>query len=54
MKKTTVPYESPKTMKAEIGFMKKGGAPKKLIDSEKAEHKAMSPKMGVKKGGRGR
>jgi len=36
--------ESKKVVKDEIKFMKKGGAPKKLIDHEKREHKSMDKK----------
>jgi hypothetical protein len=42
MKKAPAPKESPKTMKAEIGYMKKGGAPKSLLKHEQAEHQAMA------------
>ena len=31
-------------MKQEIKYMKKGGAPKKLLQHEKAEHAAMKKK----------
>jgi len=40
--------ESAKTVKAEIKYMKKGGAPKALIKHEQAEHRAM--KRPAKKG----
>lgn len=41
MKKKPVAKDTPATMKQEIKFMKKGGAPKSLINHEKAEHAAM-------------
>lgn len=46
--------ESKKDMKDEIKYMKKGGAPKKLIDKEKKEHASMGYRDGgkVKKGGK--
>ena len=34
-------YESPKTMKDEVKFMKKGGAPKSLVKHEMDEHAKM-------------
>jgi hypothetical protein len=44
------PMESKKIQRAEVGYLKKGGAPKKLVNHEVAEHK----KMNMKKMGRGR
>jgi hypothetical protein len=44
------PMESKKIQKAEVGYLKKGGAPKKLVNHEVQEHK----KMNMKKMGRGR
>lgn len=39
-------YESPKTMKDEVKFMKKGGAPKSLIKHETDEHAKMKKMKG--------
>lgn len=33
--------ESKKTVKEEIKYLKKGGAPKKLVEHEKREHREM-------------
>jgi hypothetical protein len=42
------PVESKKMAADEMKYLRKGGAPKKVMDHEKAEHKA----MGYSKGGK--
>ena len=50
MKRTTkVPKETAATAKREIKYMKKGGAPKSLVEHEKREMKAMKKKPAKRK-----
>lgn len=48
--KKQAPAESKKVAAAEIAAMKRGGASKKLLAHEQAEHKAMGMKRGGKVG----